>query len=327
VTDIPAATQVPVDQAVPEDAAARVGDPGRPHVLVIGNAAAGSADEERVAEAMVALRERADVELVVPADLEELRAALEVQGPRRLVVLGGDGSMHAVAGALDRLGRLREAGPVGVVPLGTGNDLARTLGVPLDLTEAAHVALGGIARTADVLRADDGTLVVNAVHAGIGAEAAARTGAHGGALGAAGYAVGAVAAGLVEKGWRLRVTVDGEPLDDGSEPLLMVAVSVGRSIGGGAEVAPGASPFDGVADVVVSHSTGPLERVGFALSMRRGAHTGRDDIRTVRGREVVVEASDDDSAFRTDADGEVQGPFTRRSWRVEPGAWQLVAPA
>ena len=327
MTDIPAATQVPVDQTRPQNAAAQVGDPGRPEVLAIANVAARAAQEQQIAEAMVALRERADVELVFPADLDELRAALEVQGARRLVVLGGDGSMHAVAGALDRLGRLDAAGPVGVVPLGTGNDLARTLGVPLDIADAARVALDGVGRAADVLRADDGSLVVNAVHAGIGAEAAARTERHKGVLGAAGYTAGAVGAGLVEKGWRLRVTVDGQVLDDGREPVLMVAVGLGTSIGGGARVAPDASPFDGMADVVVSSSTGPLSRVGYALAMRTGAHIDRDDVRTTRGRHVVVEAVDERSAFRTDADGEVEGPFRHRSWRVEPRGWQLVAPA
>lgn len=307
-------TQIPAEAA---------GD--RPGVLAIGNAAAGSAAEEALGEAMVALRELADVELVVPADLDELRAALEVAGRRRVVVLGGDGSLHATVGALDALGTL-DAGPVGVVPLGTGNDLARAIGIPLDPAEAARVALTGVPRRLDLLRADDGSVVVNAVHAGIGAEAALRAGDHKGALGAAAYALGAVRAGARERGWRLRVTVDGETVHDGTEPVIMVAVGLGSTIGGGAPVAPAASPSDGLADVVVSAATGPLARVGYALALREGAHVQRDDVLVRRGREVTVEAVDADSAFRTNADGEVRGPFTRCTWVVEPAAWSVVAP-
>lgn len=313
-------SQIPAEEAAPPH------DGARPQLLVIGNAGAGSAQEEAVAEVMVALRARADVELVVPADLDELRATLEVQGDRRLVVLGGDGSVHAVAAALAELDRLADAGPVAIVPMGTGNDLARTLGLPLDPTEAAVVAVDGVPRRLEMLRAEDGGVVVNAVHAGIGAEAAARAAEHKARLGAASYSLGAAEAGMAERGWRLRVTVDGDVLHDGAEPVLMVAVGLGRTIGGGAQVAPDASPFDGLADVVVSASTGPLARLGYALSLRRGAHVQRDDVLSARGREVTVEALDDDSEFRTNADGEVRGPFRRRTWTCVPDAWQVVVP-
>lgn len=299
--------------------------PDRPGVLAIANVAAGSAAEEALAEATVTLRAGADVELVVPADLDELRAAVEVLGDRRLVVLGGDGTVHACVAALDRLGRLG-ADPVGVVPLGTGNDLARAVGLPLSPREAARVALTGVPRRLDVARADDGDVVVNAVHAGIGAEAAADVQDVKGPLGAAAYVVGAVRAGASERGWRLRVTVDGEVLHDGTEPVLMVALGLGSSIGGGAPVAPDAAVADGLADVVVSAATGPLARVGYALALRRGDHVDRDDVVSRRGRRVSVEAVDDDSAFRTNADGEVRGPFTRRTWTVEPAAWSLLTP-
>lgn len=319
-------SEIPAEQARPDDETAQMGAEGRPDVLAIANAGAGSAREEEIGEAMTALRGGADVELVFPADLEELRAAIEVLGDRRLVVLGGDGSVHACVNALGRLGRLDDVGPVGLVPLGTGNDLARALGIPEEPGAAAQIALGGAPRTLELLRADDGTLVVNAVHAGIGAEAAEEADEAKSRLGALGYAVGAVRAGTEHDGWRLRVTVDDRVLHDGSEPVLMVAVGVGSSIGGGAPVAPEAEPEDGVAEVVVSTATGPLARVGYALAVRRGEHTDRDDVLSDRGRTVTIEAVDDDSAFRTDSDGEVKGPFVRRTWTIVPRAWQVLAP-
>lgn len=319
-------SEVPAEQARPEDEIAQMGTQGRPDLLVIANGAAGSAHEEAVAEAMTVLRSRADVELVLPADVQELRAALEVLGDRRLVVLGGDGTLHECVNGLARLGRLDDVGPLGVVPLGTGNDLVRALGIPMDPGQAAEVALDGVPHALDVLRADDGSLVVNAVHAGVGAEAAERAQDAKESLGQVAYAVGAVRAGAERESWRLRVTVDGRVLHDGSEPLLMVAVGVGYSIGGGAPVAPDAHPEDGAAEVVVSTATGPLARVGYALAVRRGEHTERDDVLSDRGRTVTVTAVDAANTFRTDTDGEVAGPFSERTWTVVPRAWQALAP-
>ena len=121
--------------------------PGRPQVLALLNAAAGSAHEEAVGHAAVGMREAADVELVPTADVGELRAALSVRGDRQLVVLGGDGALHEVVQALyddggaGPDGALARAGRIGVVPLGTGNDLARALGLPADPHEASTLDL------------------------------------------------------------------------------------------------------------------------------------------------------------------------------------------
>lgn len=313
-------TQMPVHE--PRDGAA---DPGRPQVLALVNAGAGSTAERAVAAAMVALRVRADVELVPTADLDELAAAVAVRGDRRLVLLGGDGSVHALAQVLRDGGTLHTVGPIGLVPLGTGNDLARGLGISLDPAEAAGTVLTGHARRVEMMLDDDDRVVVNAVHAGAGAEASARAAAAKPLLGRAAYPLGAVVEGVRTKGWHLRVTVDGEVLHDGRRPVLMVALGLGTSIGGGALVAPDADPFDGVADVMVSLATGAVARLGYALAMRRGAHGTRDDVLTTRGSEVVVE-SVDGVPFSTNADGEPAGPFTERRWRMLTDAWQLVVP-
>lgn len=319
-------SDIPAERARDDDPAATLGTEGRPDVLAIGNAAAGSSGEEALAAAMVALRARADVELVVPADVDELRAALEVVGERRVAVLGGDGSVHATVNALVDLGMLERVGPIAVIPLGTGNDIARAVGIPLEPAEAVEAVLDGVPHALDLLRDDDGKIAVNAVHVGVGAEAAARVGDAKGPLGEAAYALGAVRAGATEGSWRLRVTVDGSVLHDGSEPVLMVALGLGSTIGGGAPVTPDASPEDGVAEVVVSAATGPLARVGYGLAMLRGDHVERDDVLTASGRVVTVEAVDADNAFRTNADGEVRGPFTSRTWTLVPRGWQLLAP-
>jgi diacylglycerol kinase family enzyme len=115
--------------------------------------------------------------------------------------------------------------------------------------------------------------------------------------------------------------VDGEPVEtDG--PVLMVAVANGRTIGGGAELAPYAEPDDGLLDVVVATSTGPLARLGFGVALKDGEHVERDDVTTLRGRTVTVTGD----PYPVNADGELDGPVTSRTWTVRPGAWSLVVP-
>ena len=68
----------------------------------------------------------------------ELDSVLHRAGSRRIVVAGGDGSMHAVIAALYRRHDLK-APCIGLLPLGTGNDFARGIGIPLDIEEAARL--------------------------------------------------------------------------------------------------------------------------------------------------------------------------------------------
>ena len=289
-------------------------------LLAIANADAGTADEEAIGSVVAALHEF-EVELVTTSSPQDLATALDMHPKVGIVVvLGGDGSLHAVVDALRSAGRLADT-VIGLVPLGTGNDLARTLDIPLDPADAARTLLESEPRPLDLLVDDVGGIVVNVVHLGVGAEAAERAAALRSGIGKAAYAVGGVLAGATATGWNLRVVVDGSKLELAG-PALMVAVANGRTIGGGAELAPGAEPDDGWLDVVVATSTGPLARLGFGVAMRDGDHVDRDDVVVVRGREVMVSGE----PFPLNADGELQEPVPSRRWTVEPGAWSVLAP-
>ena len=298
-------------------------------LLVVVNGAAGSADDGPVEAALSVLRSGTDVEVAATASSDELDDVVRSLDGRRPVVVGGDGSLHAVAAALDRAGLLG-AQPVGLIACGTGNDLARTLGLPLDPGDGARVVLEGSPRPLDVLREDGGLLVVNAVHAGVGAAAGRRAERLKELMGVVAYPVGAALAGTVERGWELRVEVDGRPVAppsgdwaaDGGTPLLMVGICNGPTVGGGTALVPDADPGDGLVDVLVSAATGPAERVAFGAALRSGRHGERDDVVLVRGREVVITGEPVD----VDADGEVHEGWTAQTWRLDPAAWSIVAP-
>jgi YegS/Rv2252/BmrU family lipid kinase len=290
-------------------------------LLVVTNAAAGGAADEQVEAALAVLGSATDVRREVCAEPEDLGRVLDGLGERTLVVVGGDGSVHTAVAALHDRGELSADRPIGLVPLGTGNDLARTLGIPLDPAAAARALLAGSARWLDLVVDDAGGVVGNAVHLGGGAGAAGKAPARKDRLGRAAYAVGSIAAGAGVTGWHLQVVVDGVAVEVDRE-VLMVAVANGRTIGGGAPLAPDASPDDGLVDVVVATSTGPLARLGFAVALRDGEHVERDDVLVVRGRSVRVSGD----PFPLNADGELAGPVPARTWTVRPAAWSVLVP-
>ena len=303
---------------------------GTPRLLLVVNRAAGTAEDDAVEAAVRTLRAGADTEVVATGSAAELDDAVAARDGRRIVVLGGDGSLHAVARALDRVGALDPAEPVGIIARGTGNDLARTLGLPLEPEAGAAAVLAGRPRPLDLLDDDAGGLVVNAVHAGVGARAGAQADRLKERLGVAAYPVGAALAGVGSPGWPLRVEVDGRVVAhpsegwaaDGTCDVLMLGVCTGRSIGGGTPLAPQAEPDDGLADVVVSIATGPVARAAFAAALTSGEHVDRPDVLVVRGHRVSVTGGPVD----LDADGEVEEGVLARTWRVRRHGWSVLVP-
>lgn len=288
--------------------------------LLLASAKAGSTDAEAVELARAALAAAGDCEHVTTATPEELDAALQRAGRRRVVVAGGDGSLHLVVEHLRRRGELERA-DLALVPLGTGNDLARALGIPLEPQEAAELALRGEPKPLDLVVDDAGGIAVNAVHLGVGAEAAQRSARLKPRLGPLAYPLGAVAAGFRVTGVALRVEVDGELLSDGR--ALMVGIANGPGIGGGTPLHPHAEPDDGLLDVMVSTAVGPFSRIGFGAALKAGEHLRSRHVRSARGREVVVTGG----PVEVNSDGELGDECVeRRAWRVEPAAWRLVRP-
>ncbi len=290
---------------------------------MVTNAEAGSSDEQAVSAAVDELQTSAEVEVVGTGSVSDLRDVLHDLGDRTVVVAGGDGSLHAVVAVLHDLGGLADA-VVGLVPLGTGNDFARGVGIPLDPVEAARLLLTTGRRRLDLVVDDRDRVVVNAVHVGVGVDAAEEARALKPRFGRLGYVLGAVRTGFTSPGKRLRVRVDGEVVSDGRRHVLQVAVGNGRFVGGGTALLPEAVADDGLVDVVVSFAVSTPRRMAYALRVRLGQHPRSQDVRQRRGREVVVEARA--GGFRWNVDGELEGPAGRRTWRVEPASWTMIAP-
>jgi YegS/Rv2252/BmrU family lipid kinase len=300
-------------------------------LLVISNSGAGTSDEESLSVALGILRQHTDVEVQATSNPGELNGALHRAGSRRIVVAGGDGSLHAVVTTLYRRNELKTA-VLGILPLGTGNDFARANDIPLDIEAAAQVLVDGAPREMDLIVDEVGEIVVNNVHAGAGAQAG-RYGARWKDrlhsigvgkvnLGKLGYPIGAAVAAAKPPFIRVAVEVDGVVVVDVDQPILMVAVGNGSQVGGGTELTPHADPGNGTIDVMVSRAIGPIARFGYGIKLMSGRHPERDDVIYLRGSVVSVSGEE----FWCSADGEIYGPERHRTWRVEPAAYSLVVP-
>lgn len=288
--------------------------------IAVANAAAGGSDDEIVDAVMDVLGDSVGAELRRTDGLDELAEAVKDAAGGLVVVLGGDGSIHAVASTLDRLGLLDDVA-VAIVPLGTGNDFVRTLGVAEDSLEAAAQVADSTERRADLVRDQDGEVVINAVHVGLGVHANLAAAPWKKALGPVGYAIGTIVAGVTGRGVHARVEVDGERVAS-PRRLLQVAVGNGRYVGGGAPLLPDADPFDGLLDVAVSWATPRWRRLGYAWRLRRGRHPMRDDVVYRQARTVTVWGE----SMAANLDGDI-GPEARsHTWTIEPGRLRLLTP-
>ena len=287
-------------------------------LVVVTNRRAGGAG--RLGEALAVLRTGDKPVVVVDVSDPLLEERLRSVAGRTVVAAGGDGTLHVLVQHLWQGGLLTDT-LIGLLPLGTGNDLARTVGIPLDPEAAASVVLSGSPRPLDLLVDDAGAVAVNAVHCGVGGMAVKHAAPLKPLLGRMAYRVAAAWAGARAPGWDVRVDVDAAALFEGT--VLFVGIGNGRTIGGGTVLWPQAHPDDGLADVVVAAAGGVGARLRVARALRSGdpggadgAMTGRGSSMRVRGRPIPYVADGDDCGFTLD-----------RSWFVHPEAWRLLVPA
>ncbi|GGK75578.1 diacylglycerol/lipid kinase family protein [Ornithinimicrobium pekingense] len=258
---------------------------------------------------------------VVASSLEEARAAcgaLVADGVDVLTVAGGDG---VVSLATDLCAGTATA--VGILPAGTGNDAARSLGVPLARDAALEVLLQCEPRPVDTLFLPEaGRSVLGNLLGGLDARIAHRATRLPRHLGAASYTVAAlVEIALLPRQEPLhyRLTIDGEPFE--VDALVVVAANL-PYVGGGLHIAPDADPTDGLLDLVVIRPVRPREALGLLSEVREGRHTRNKAVDIVRARSVRVEGPGDVVAH---GDGEAVGalPLTVE---VRPSSLQVIGP-
>jgi len=248
---------------------------------------------------------------------EQARDAVAA-GADLVLAWGGDGTVRAIAEGLADSGV-----PLGVVPAGTGNLLARNLGIPLSLGDAATVAFEGADRRVDILEIGlGGSVTISTVITGLGMDAVLIDAPEElkNAIGPSAYVLNTVRA-LRHKKMRVGVAVDGGAPRWFSARSVLVA-NVGGLLAG-MDVAPEAEVADGLLHVIVLPLGRPVDwvRTGARIIARRGVEdTSRFHLQGSSAWIVAAEAQP------RQVDGDLVGEGRTIQARVRPGALTVRVP-
>jgi YegS/Rv2252/BmrU family lipid kinase len=239
-----------------------------------------------------------------------VRAGLKEGVPKALIVVGGDGTVHAILEAAADGGI-----PVGIIPAGSGNDLARSLGIPADPVAAWETVRRGRAGWMDLLSAD-GKLCVNIASAGLDAEVADQTERstlkkwlNRFGIGQAVYVWSLIKVLFTYRPESVIMTMDGRPAR--LDRVWLIAMANLPYYGGGMRICPDARANDGMMDICVVSG---VSRVGLLRAfpkVYRGAHRDHPAAAFFRAEHVRIEPAAPESALKLHGDGEPIGrtPF------------------
>ncbi|MCT9934423.1 YegS/Rv2252/BmrU family lipid kinase [Planotetraspora sp. A-T 1434] len=247
-------------------------------------------------------------------DALERACTAVAEGPGALVAFGGDGLVHLAVQAVAGTGV-----PLGIIPAGTGNDIADALGIPRrDPLAAAAIVAEGRSRVIDAARAGAHEWFAGVLACGFDSRVNERANGMTRPPGMAKYVVALVEELRSYAPIGFRITLDGEVIE---QEAMLVAVANTRSYGAGMRVCPDASPDDGLLDVFVLGAMSKGEFLRTFPRVYRGSHVNHPAATVRRARSVTLEA-DGVIAY---ADGERVGPAPV-TCVVEPGALRVLTP-
>jgi diacylglycerol kinase (ATP) len=253
---------------------------------------------------------------------DEARLAREAigRGFRCIVAVGGDGTWSNVGNAILATG---ESVTLGLVPGGTGCDLAKSVGVPArDLHACCRIVLDGHTRTIDVGRIEDRHFL-NIAGFGYDVAVLEDSWSVGYLEGSALYLYCAVRQLRSYRGFALEASADGGP--SRKCDMLMTIVANARVFGGGFRVAPDADLEDGRLDAVSFENMGFAARVSALVRLLRGTHLAHPRVAAVRASRLVYRFARP-PAYETDGEWN-QARGSEVVVEAVPKALRVLAPA
>ncbi len=243
---------------------------------------------------------------------EQLKFAIDA-GLDSVVVVGGDGALHAV---LDHIADSDLT--FGLIPAGTGNDTARALGIPLKDTRAAvDILIAGRTREIDLAKAGE-AYVATVVASGFDSKVNERADAMKWPRGNMKYNLAMIAELRVFKPLPYTIELDGETVE---RRAMLVAVGNGPSFGGGLRITEGAEIDDGLLDVVIINPISKLELLKVFPKLYKGTHVTHSCYEHHRVSKVVLSSP----GIIAYGDGERLGPLPM-TVSACPGALRVFVP-
>lgn len=280
--------------------------------FIICNPVAGGGANRKVLAAKLQDALRAEVHLTKKkGDATRLARNAVSKGFDYIIAAGGDGTLNEVvngiAAAADRV-------QIGLLPMGTGNDFARTLNLPSSVDDNIDILLSQRTMAIDLVRLQNDRIryFVNMSAGGFsGLVNEKLTPAIKRTWGPLAYVRSAAAALPELHGYRTKIVIDDtERL---AIDLYNVIIGNGRFVGGGLPLAPNANPSDGLLDVILIPKSSKTEMVLLATQILLGKHRSSDAIVFRRARKISIRSK---PGMWFNADGEVVGN--------EPAVFQVI---
>ena len=231
-----------------------------------------------------------------------------------VIVGGGDGTLNGAIEGVLRLGK-----PLGVLPLGTANDLARTLDLPTDLEECAHVITRGKTRKVDLGHVN-GKHFFNVASLGVSSDVARELDQDlKSRFGVFGYALSLWRAVAKRRSIKARLRYEGRLV---SRRVIQISVGNGRFYGGGMTIAADARIDAGTLDLVTVTPQSIWQLIYRLPIFRWGHHSLNDNVQHVKIKEIELSTK---KSLPINTDGEVTAR-TPATFRSIPQAIEIFVP-
>ena len=247
--------------------------------------------------------------------VRELCADAAARGLERVVVAGGDGTVHHAVRALAGTDTA-----LGVLPVGTGNDFAMAAGLPADVRSAALALASGVVREADLGYASD---IPFCCTAGLGMDTPALRTINASRVrrGRWLYQYAALRSLFTYRAPRMKLIVGDRTRE---AHVVFAGICNTATYAGGNPLAPDASIFDGALDCVVFDASTPIARLATFALMKSGRHLGRPGVSAQRVASLRIES---DVECPVTLDGELTALTTPIDLRVRARGLRLLVPA
>jgi len=230
-----------------------------------------------------------------PGDAEKKAVAALIDGCRVVVAVGGDGTVNEVVNGIAESGAV-----MGVIPAGSGNDFARTLGIPLDFEEALECVLQGGTRSVDV-GLINGRRFVNVASVGFDAQVVLETYKIKKRIrGPLAYPLGVLKTLAGYRPFAMEIETDERTI---RKQVLLAAVANGVYYGGGMKIAPEAVADDGLFDVLVVEDMPRLKILRLFPMIYSGRHLSRSEVEYFRTGKIKISCEEG----HINSDGEIIG--------------------
>ena len=253
-------------------------------------------------------------------DLEDQVAAATAAGLARVIVAGGDGSIHE---AVNGMRRGNEKSMLGVIPTGTGNDFAKACDITLDWEAATRLLANRLGDGRPLLHVDLGRCndryFANGAGIGFDAKVTAIARSVRWPIGDLVYLV-AIFRGMHDGIITPELDIRGDDVHL-QGPVTLANFANGPWVGGMFEIAPMASNRDGAFDLVVADPVSGPRILSLLPKLIRGTHAAAPEFRHIAGRRFEVHAAE---PVPSHLDGEVVAPRTDFEIELLPGALRLI---